>query len=135
MDRDLYAILGVPADATGEQIKAAFRKLTREHHPDVLVTDSERGRATEKMQELTQAYRVLRDPVKRLAYDARCLDSYTQQRTRRARMTWSWRQQDRNAKTSGHGAATGSAAWLIGAIILYMLLGLVFELLRMLRLL
>ena len=62
---DPHALLGLPAGASAQQIKRAFRKLARKHHPDV----SKAADAAARMQEVNEAYDVLRDPEKRAAYD------------------------------------------------------------------
>jgi len=63
--RDYYEVLGVSRDATDAQIKSAYRKLARKHHPDVNKSPD----ATEKFKEATEAYEVLSDPQKRKTYD------------------------------------------------------------------
>lgn len=63
---DYYRVLGVPRDATPEQIKKAFRKLARQHHPDV----SKAPDAAARMKAVNEAYSVLSDPEQRAAYDA-----------------------------------------------------------------
>ena len=63
--KDYYAVLGVARDASEDEIKRAFRKLARKHHPDV----SKAADAAARMQEVNEAYDVLRDPEKRAAYD------------------------------------------------------------------
>jgi molecular chaperone DnaJ len=63
--RDYYEILGVSRNATAEDLKAAFRKLARQFHPDVNKEDG----AEDKFKELNEAYAVLSDPEKRAAYD------------------------------------------------------------------
>ncbi|XP_015933552.1 uncharacterized protein LOC107459799 isoform X1 [Arachis duranensis] len=62
---DYYATLGVPKSATGKEIKAAYRRLARQYHPDV---NKEPG-ATEKFKEISAAYEVLSDDKKRALYD------------------------------------------------------------------
>ncbi|EEF44825.1 chaperone protein DNAj, putative [Ricinus communis] len=62
---DYYATLGVPKSATSKEIKAAYRKLARQYHPDV---NKEPG-ATEKFKEISAAYEVLSDDNKRSMYD------------------------------------------------------------------
>jgi molecular chaperone DnaJ len=64
--RDLYDILGVGRDATQDDIKRAYRKLAREHHPDV----SGAPEAEERFKEVAGAYEILSDPEKRQRYDA-----------------------------------------------------------------
>jgi molecular chaperone DnaJ len=64
--KDYYAILGVPRNATEKEIKAAYRKLARQYHPDVNPGDKQ---AEEKFKEINEAYQVLSDPEKRAAYD------------------------------------------------------------------
>lgn len=63
--KDYYADLGVPRDADLEQIKKAYRKLARQHHPDV----SKAPDAEEKFKQAAEAYATLKDPDKRAAYD------------------------------------------------------------------
>jgi curved DNA-binding protein len=64
--KDYYAILGVPRDASDEVIKKAFRKLARQHHPDVA---KDRATAEAKFKEINEAHEVLSDPEKRKKYD------------------------------------------------------------------
>ena len=63
--RDYYDIMGVPRDATQDDIKRAYRKLARKYHPDV----SKEADAEIKFKEVGEAYEVLKDPEKRAAYD------------------------------------------------------------------
>ena len=67
--RDYYEILGVPRNAKPEDIRRAFRKLARKHHPDV-VPPNQRAQAEEEIKAVNEAYEVLRDPKKRERYDA-----------------------------------------------------------------
>jgi curved DNA-binding protein len=64
--KDYYEILGVPREATSDQIKKAFRRLARKFHPDV----SKEPDAQARMQEINEANAVLSDAEKRAAYDA-----------------------------------------------------------------
>jgi molecular chaperone DnaJ len=63
--RDLYDVLGVPRDATSDDIRRAYRKLAREFHPDV----SEDPEADRRFKEINLAYQTLSDPTKRQQYD------------------------------------------------------------------
>ena len=64
--RDLYEVLGVGRDASPDDIRKAYRKLAREHHPDV----NEDAQAEERFKEIAGAYEILSDPEKRQRYDA-----------------------------------------------------------------
>lgn len=64
--RDYYEILGVQKSADDAALKAAFRKLAMQHHPDKNPGDKQ---AELKFKELNEAYQVLSDPQKRAAYD------------------------------------------------------------------
>ena len=64
--KDYYAALGLPRDADLEQIKKAYRKLARKHHPDM----SKDKDAEERFKDVGEAYATLKDPEKRAAYDA-----------------------------------------------------------------
>lgn len=67
MADDLYAILGVAADADPEQIKSAFWNLARTLHPDAAPTTTAAG--AERLAQVLAAWHVLHDPAKRAAYD------------------------------------------------------------------
>src|ERR1700733_4507489 len=64
--KDYYAILGVPRTATEKEIRSAFRKLARKHHPDVNQGDKS---AEARFKEINEANEVLGDPEKRKKYD------------------------------------------------------------------
>jgi molecular chaperone DnaJ len=64
-NRDFYEILGVGRNASDDEIKAAFRKLARQYHPDV----NKEPDAEEKFKEINEAYGVLSDADKRARYD------------------------------------------------------------------
>jgi molecular chaperone DnaJ len=65
--KDYYAILGVPRNATQEEIKRAYRRLALKYHPDRNPGNKE---AEEKFKEISEAYQVLSDPEKRAIYDS-----------------------------------------------------------------
>jgi curved DNA-binding protein len=63
--KDYYAALGIARDADADQIKKAYRKLARAHHPDM----SKAPEAEARFKEVAEAYQTLKDPEKRAAYD------------------------------------------------------------------
>src|SRR5258708_35879602 len=66
--KDYYSIMCVPRTASDEDIKKAYRRLAREHHPD-LHPEGEKELHTRRMQEINEAYTVLSDKDKRAKYD------------------------------------------------------------------
>ncbi|MDH5762801.1 MAG: DnaJ domain-containing protein [Nitrospinota bacterium] len=64
--KEYYRILGVPENATEVQIKKSYRRLAMEHHPDRNPNDSQ---SEDRFKEITEAYGVLMDPIKRREYD------------------------------------------------------------------
>ncbi len=65
MSRNYYEVLGIAKSASADEIKAAFRKLARQFHPDV---NKEAG-SDKKFKEINEAYQVLGDPQKKQQYD------------------------------------------------------------------
>ena len=63
--RDLYEVLEVPRDASQEEIRKAYRRLAREHHPDVSADPA----AEHRIKEINLAYQTLSDPARRRQYD------------------------------------------------------------------
>src|SRR5437763_9252614 len=66
VEKDYYAALGVPKDASAADIKKAYRKLARQFHPD---NNKGETKAEERFKELSEAYSVLSDDTKRKEYD------------------------------------------------------------------
>ncbi|MFK7852100.1 MAG: DnaJ C-terminal domain-containing protein [Akkermansiaceae bacterium] len=89
--RDYYELLGIKKDASAAEIKKAFRKLARVHHPDVA---KDKSTAEEKFKEINEAYEVLSDPEKRKKYDA---------------LGANWNQQGGPPPPSGSGWSGGGA--------------------------
>jgi hypothetical protein len=90
---DLYAVLGLSHGATGDEIKAAYWALAKQHHPDVNAGD---GEAERRIKEIIGAYETLGDPEVRAAYDL----ELARQRASARRTFWS-------------GAATGAATFVL----------------------
>lgn len=95
---NFYDVLGVPRNATTEQIRDAYRKLVREHHPDsfsdarkaaeeagneklLRILEEKIREAEEELKLINEAYETLSDPIKRLRYDEE-LDQQAQQGAR-----------------------------------------------------
>lgn len=79
--QDYYAMLGVPPGATPQEIRHAYHRLARLHHPDL----NKQGR-DDLIKLLNEAYAVLRDPIKRAAYDE--LRARQAAAKREPEMTW-----------------------------------------------
>ncbi len=60
-----YRVLGVPEHASGHDIRRAYRRLARQHHPDL----SDQTGAADRFNAVSEAYEVLRDPDQRARYD------------------------------------------------------------------
>ena len=67
VDKDFYKILGVAKDASDADIKKAYRKLARQHHPDTNAGDTA---SEKKFKDISEAYSVLSDADERQQYDA-----------------------------------------------------------------
>ena len=65
-EKDYYEVLGVKRNASEDEIRKAYRKLARKHHPDVNANDKE---AEKKFKEISEAYAILSDKKKRSEYD------------------------------------------------------------------
>jgi Ca-activated chloride channel homolog len=64
-DKDPYVILGVAEEASNEEVKSSYRRLARRMHPDV---NADNRAAAEQFQDITTAYEILSDPIRRKAY-------------------------------------------------------------------
>jgi curved DNA-binding protein len=96
--KDYYSTLGVSKTATEKEIKQAYRKLARKHHPDVNPGDKS---AESRFKEINEAYEVLGDPPKRKKYDE---------------LGANWRQYEQAGGGPGfHGGAPQGGAWNMGA--------------------
>jgi len=92
--KDYYSTLGVAKTATEKEIKQAYRKLARKHHPDVNPNDKS---AEAKFKAINEAYEVLGDPAKRKKYDE---------------LGSNWRMYEQAGAPGGPGAAPGAGgAW------------------------
>lgn len=69
LEKDYYAVLGVPKTATAEEIKKAYRKLARKYHPDANPGSGADSESTARFKEVSEAYDVLSDPKRRKEYD------------------------------------------------------------------
>lgn len=74
MKPDFYTVLGVSKNASDKELKAAYRKLALQWHPD----KNKSSEAEKRFKEITEAYEVLRDPKKRQMYDQYGSDAFSQ---------------------------------------------------------
>jgi DnaJ-class molecular chaperone len=99
--RDYYSVLGVPRTASDKDIKTAYRKLARKHHPDVNPGDK---KSESLFKEIGEAYSVLSDPDKRTKYDRWGHDwEKIEQAQAAGRSRYSW-------SRTGTGAPAGNGA-------------------------
>lgn len=66
--KDFYKILGVSKNASEQEIKKAYKKLSKKFHPDIVAADKKEA-AQKKFVEISEAYQTLKDPKKREIYD------------------------------------------------------------------
>lgn len=99
--KDYYAVLGVAPDADSQTIQNAYRKLARQHHPDVNPGDSS---AEERFKDINEAYQALSAPERRKKYDAlrQQYQQWEQQAGSRSGFNWdAWQAEP----SSGAGAS------------------------------
>jgi curved DNA-binding protein len=94
--KDYYSTLGVGSTATEKEIKQAYRKLARKHHPDVNPGDKS---AESRFKEINEAYEVLGDPEKRKKYDE---------------LGANWRMYERAGGPGAPSPFEGATAWNVG---------------------
>ncbi len=97
---DYYKILGVDRNATQEEVKKAYRKLARKHHPDLNPGDKQ---SNKRFQEINEANEVLGDPEKRKKYDKYGKDWKHSEEFERA--------QQSRAQSANFGGRTGAGAY------------------------
>src|SRR5579871_3667886 len=100
---DYYKILGINKNASEEEIKKAYRKLARKHHPDLNPNDKE---ANKKFQQINEANEVLSDPDKRKKYDQYGKDWMHAEAFEKAQAQQSAAGQGRRGKGQGFGGFT-----------------------------
>ncbi len=91
--KDYYQILGVDKNATAKEIKKAYRRLARQHHPDVNPGDDE---AEDKFKEINEAHQVLSDPENRKKYDT---------------LGTNWEENERSHQAGGQGQPFDSGSF------------------------
>ena len=67
--RDYYETLGVERTASDDELKKAYRKMARQHHPDLQTGEAQKKTSEEKFKEVNEAYETLSDQEKRKRYD------------------------------------------------------------------
>src|SRR5580704_16809631 len=101
---DYYKILGVSKTATQDEIRSAYRKLARKHHPDLNPNDKE---ANKKFQQVNEANEVLSDPEKRKKYDQYGKDWQHAEAFEKAQQSAGSGRRRRNSNSSGEAFGAG----------------------------
>ena len=87
-DQDPYRVLGLPSSASQAEIASAYRRLLRQHHPDIRPCDQPIDPAAdEHLQHVLTAYALLRDPQARAAHDRAVTERETARRAANERST------------------------------------------------
>lgn len=105
---DYYKVLGVAKTATDDEIKSAYRKLARKHHPDLNPNDQE---AVKLFQQINEANEVLSDPEKRKKYDQYGADWKQAEQYEEARKQGGRRQQAGGGFGGGNSGGFGGAGF------------------------
>jgi curved DNA-binding protein len=108
--KDFYKVLGVPRNASQEDIRKAFRKLAREHHPDVA---ADKKAAEARFKEINEANEVLGDPEKRARYDEMGA-TWNQPQARRPGTGPQWGAGGMDAGMFGEGVGPGGSGQGLG---------------------
>ena len=103
--KDYYSILGIARDADGDEIRSAYRKMARIHHPDV---NADKAAATERFKDINEAYTVLSDADKRRRYD-QINTSYEQMRRASARPSATTSQRRASNASSSYSYTSSSS--------------------------
>ena len=109
--KDYYKILGVDKNASEKDIKKAFRRLARKHHPDVNPDDA---KAEERFKEINEAHEVLSDQEKRRKYDQLGADWQRWQQTggRQGDYDWGrWTTGRPGTRTVRHARGSARPLW------------------------
>lgn len=118
MPPDHYAVLGVPPDADGDTLRAAYLRLMRATHPDLRPGDAEAG---ERARRANEAWRVLSEPQRRAAYD-RQLRARTAHLPDPARTmstsAYSPHREQLRSRFERASLATGAGVFLLGLVLL-----------------
>ena len=107
-DKDLYALLGVAATASADEIRDAYRSAAKANHPDRFLSYFQKLKATVRMQDLNNAYSVLRDPDRRRTYDKCSVPQQAQAISPRVRS-------DSHGRVGPAGSGAQTNWWIIAA--------------------
>jgi len=103
-----YTILGISQDADEDEVKTAYRKAARLHHPDMQTNEEKRKLATETFAKIAEAYSLLKDPVRR--YDWRQANESSNQSSNSRRSPMPTKRSSRNNSAAPSSPAYRSAS-------------------------
>lgn len=109
---ELYSLFGVPRSSTDDEIKQAFRSLAKRYHPDTPEGASDKGR---RFKDLSSAYEILGDPIKRRAYDRGEIDGYGNPRAGYSARAAAEREAEREAERQAESARAARTEEKAGA--------------------